>query len=91
MKVNYDKIILNLKNSILLFGDNFKHQNIKNKIRNIIFELEEINKKQNKIKKEQKNNSNINFNSKDPKKSLELIDKLLEEEKNEQNSSNEYR
>jgi hypothetical protein len=83
MKIDYDKIISNLKTSIILFGENFKNQNIKNKIRNIIIELEDIKKKEKKINKQKQNNLNINFNSKDPKKSLELIDKLVEEEKNE--------
>jgi hypothetical protein len=91
MKTDYDKIILNLKKSIFLFGESFKNQNIKNKIKNIILEIEDIKKKEVKIKK-QKNNLNLTLNnSKDPKKSIELIDNMIEEEKNEQNSFDEYR
>lgn len=83
MKINYEKIIVNLKNSLILLGDNFKNQNIKIKIKNLIYEIEDIIKKEQKQKNKFEEKISINFISNNPKKSIELIDDLIEREKNE--------
>lgn len=84
MKINYEKIIVNLKNSLNLLGDNFKNQNIKIKIKNIIYDIEDIIKKQERKQKNKfEEKISINFNSNDPKKTLEILDDLIEREKNE--------
>lgn len=82
MKTNYDKIINHLKICLFELGDNFKGTVIKNKIKNLISEIEDIKNKQKKLKKEKQSTIN-NIISKNPKKSIEIIDKMIEEEINE--------
>jgi hypothetical protein len=87
MKSNYEKIILNLKNCLFLLGDNFKNIDLKFKIKRIILDIEKINKKQEKNNK--KNKININFNSNNPKKSVEIIDELIKKENENEKKLND--
>ena len=82
MKTNYDKIKNYLKICLFELGDNFKNSNIKNKIKILIMDIEDVKNKQNKLKKQKESTIN-NIISKNPQKSIEIIDKMIQEEANE--------
>lgn len=83
MKINFDKIILYLKIAASELKDERKHENLKNKIKIIINEVEKIKIQNKKDKKDKKNKDNFNFISKNPEKSIGIIEDLIyQEEKN---------
>jgi hypothetical protein len=89
MKINYEKILTNLKTSLFLLGDNFKNGEIKSRIRKLIVDLESISLKEKKIKKI--NKINTISNSVNPKKSIQIIDELIKKEKENEEKFNDYK
>jgi NADH/NAD ratio-sensing transcriptional regulator Rex len=78
MKINYEKILINLKTSLFLLGDNFKNNDIKYKLKSLILEIDKIKEKEKKIKKTNKINTTVI--SVNPKRSIEVIDELIKKE-----------
>lgn len=87
MKINYEKILINLKTSLFLLGDNFKNNDLKYKLKNLIFDIEKIKEKEKKSKKINKINTIVN--SVNPKKSIELIDELIKKEREDEKKLND--
>lgn len=80
MKIDYEKVLIHLKIALLELRDNRKNDNIKNKIKLLINEINQIKIKEKKNKIKIKNN--FNFISKQPEKSIQVIENLIEKELN---------
>jgi len=80
MKIDYDKAITHLKIALIQIGEDRKSENIKNKIRLLINEIfqKKLEHKKQKINKKIKNN--VDFKSKNPTKSLDMIEDLINKE-----------
>lgn len=80
MKTDYDKIITHLKIAILQMGEDRKSLNIRSKLRAIIGEVEQLKIEFKKQKINRRIKNDFNFISKNPKKSISIIEDLIEKE-----------